>query len=58
MATIDHTHVAALLHRGATAATTKEKGDALERLICYILARFQEYLSARGIGGTLLTQKK
>lgn len=38
MATIDHLHVADLFHRGATATTTKEKGDALEQLICYVFS--------------------
>lgn len=39
MAIIDHLHVADLFHRGATATTTKEKGDALEKAICYVFSR-------------------
>lgn len=36
MTAIDQTRVAALFHSGATASTTKAKGDALEELICYV----------------------
>lgn len=39
MAIIDHLHVADLFHRGATATTTKEKWDALEKAICYVFSR-------------------
>jgi hypothetical protein len=36
MNVINQAHIAMLLRRGAAARTTKEKGDALEELICYL----------------------
>jgi hypothetical protein len=39
MGTIDQRHIEMLLSRGASAQTTKEKGDMLEDLICYLFER-------------------
>ena len=39
MGTIDQTYIEMLLSRGAAAQTTKEKGDVLEELICYLFER-------------------
>lgn len=38
MTTIDPSQVAAFFARGDAASTTKEKGDALEELICYVFS--------------------
>jgi hypothetical protein len=36
MGAIDQVHIEKLLRKGSEAQTTKQKGDALEALICYL----------------------
>jgi hypothetical protein len=36
MGAIDQVHIERLLHKGREGRTTREKGDALEALICYL----------------------
>src|SRR5262245_17113703 len=39
MDAVDQTYITMLLSRGAAAQTTKEKGDILEEIICYVFQR-------------------